>query len=121
MSTDILRNECKLSIMGECLDGLWTYAVSAIERKDIGCLDYILKTGVTPLVRDLEAIEGEYSILLEQEVHDFVQYVEIAMVSIQLGTDTKHILEQARDASYDQNMDEFQRNADKFIDGLDCD
>jgi len=107
--------------MGECLDGLWTYAVSAIERKDIGCLDYILKTGVTPLVRDLEAMEGEESILLEQEVHDFVQSVEIAMVSIQLGTDTKLSLKEAMETSYDQDMDEFQRNADKFIDGLDCD
>jgi len=121
MSIDELRIECKLSVIRECLSGLWTYAVSAIERKDIGCLDYILKTGVTPLVRDLDAMEGEESIILAEEVLDFVKYVEIAMASIQLKVGTKHILEQARDASYDQNMDEFQRNVDKFIDELDSD
>ena len=36
------------------IGGLWVYALSAIEQGDIGCLNYILKTGVTPLVKELE-------------------------------------------------------------------
>ena len=121
MSIDRLRIECKLIVIRDCLNGLWTYAASAIERKDIGCLDYILKTGITPLVRDLEAMEGEDSIILSKEVHDFVQYVEMAMASIQLRVDTKQSLKQARETSYDQETDEFQRDVDMFIDGLDSD
>ena len=123
MSIDELRlqTECKLSIIRDCLGGLWGYAVSAIKRKDIGCLHYILKTGVTPLMRDLDAIDGKESIVLAKEVLDFIQYVEIAMDSIQLKVDAKQILERAREASYDQETDEFQRDVDQFIDGLDSD
>ena len=121
MSIDELRLMGQLSAIRDCLGGLWGYAVSAIKQKDIGCLDYILKTGVTPLVRDLDAIEGEDSIILAKEVLDFVQYVEIAMDSIQLKADTKQILKQARTASYDQETDEFQRDVDQFIDELDSD
>ena len=63
-----LQTECKLKVMRDCLDGLWGYAVSAIKQNDIGCLDYILKTGVTPLVRDLEAIEGDESMNFAKKI-----------------------------------------------------
>jgi len=121
MSIDELRLMGQLSAIRDCLGGLWGYAVSAIKQKDIGCLDYILKTGVTPLVRDLEAIEGEESIVLAKEVLDFIQYIDVAMASIQLKVGAKHILERAREASYDQETDEFQCDVDRFIDGLDSD
>jgi hypothetical protein len=127
MSIDELRlqgeDKCivKLSIIRECLGGLWSYTISAINREDIKCLDYIFKTAVTTLVQDIKAIEGEESIVLAKEVLDLVQYVEMAMASIQLKVDTKHVLERAREASYDQETDEFQRDVDMFIDGLDSD
>ncbi len=118
---DILRNEYKLSVMRDWLGGLWVYAASAIKKGDIGWLDYILKTGVIPFVQDLEAIDGNKSLILAKEVLDFVQYVEMAMASIQLSIDTKHVLERAMEASYDQDTDEFKRDFDRFIDGLDID
>ena len=121
MAIDGLQTECKLRVMRDFLDGLWDNAVSAIKRKDIGCLDYILKTGITPLVRDLEVIEGDGSMNFAKKLLEFIKYVEIAMDSIQLNVDTKQILNQARENSYDRDTDEFQRDVDQFIDDLDSD
>ena len=122
MSIDELRLvECRLSVIQECLGGLWGYALSAIKASDIEYLDYILKTAVTTLVSDLEAIEGEESIVLAKEILEFVQYVEIAMDSIKLKLDTKQVLKQAKEASYDRKGDEFIKSIDQFIDELDSD
>ena len=121
MAIDGLQTECKLKVMRECLDGLWGYAVSAIKQKDIGCLNYILKTGVTPLVRDLEAIEGDESMNFAKKLLEFIHYVETAIGSIQLKLDMKQTLKQARATSYDQETDEFQRDVDQFIYELDSD
>ena len=122
MSIDKLHLiECKLSVIRECLGGLWGYALSAIRASDIGYLDYILKTAVTTLVSDLEAIEGEESIVLAKEILEFVQYVEIAMDSIKLKVDTKQVLKQAKETSYDRKADEFIKSIDQFIDEMDSD
>jgi len=107
----------KLSVMRDCLGSLWKYALSAIAAEDIGYLEYIMKTGVIYIVSDLEAIEGDKSVILAKEILEFVQYVEVAMDSIKLKADMK----QVRTASYEQETDKFQRDVDMFIDGLDSD
>ena len=107
----------KINVMHEYLDGLWGYAIKAIKSSDIGELNYILNTSVTHLVSDLETIEGEESVTLAKDVHKFIQYVETAVDSMRLKIDTKK--KKAR--CYEQETDEFQREVDMFIDGLDSD
>ena len=107
----------KLNVMREYLDGLWMHALKAIKSSDIGYLTYILNTAITPLVSDLEAIEGEESVNLAKDVLGFIQYVEIAVDSMNLKVKMK----KTRAACYEQETDEFQREVDMFIDGLDSD